>query len=99
MKVNMEEHAKCATCFILVSCLAYSLTLKMRATCSSEMLVDLHLATWHYIPEDRTLQNNSSLHLPHCQECRSGNKYKIEHRFESVIKNAASSVVSFTFTM
>jgi hypothetical protein len=26
-----------ATCFMLVSCLVYSLTLKMDATCSSEM--------------------------------------------------------------
>jgi hypothetical protein len=45
-----------ATCFTLVSCLAYSLTLKKEVTCSSETSVDYQRTTWHYIPEDRTLQ-------------------------------------------
>jgi hypothetical protein len=44
-----------ATCFTLVSYLAYSLTLKMEATCSSETLVDFQRTSQHYIPEDRTL--------------------------------------------
>jgi hypothetical protein len=34
-----------------VSCLAYSSTLKMQATCSSEMSVDIQRTTWHYIPK------------------------------------------------
>jgi hypothetical protein len=38
--------------FVLVSCLAYSLALKMEVTCSSEMAVDFQRATWHYIPEE-----------------------------------------------
>jgi hypothetical protein len=48
---------KLAARFMLVSYLAYSSTLKMEAVCSSEMLVDFHQATWHYIPEDRILPN------------------------------------------
>jgi hypothetical protein len=47
-----------AAIFTLVSCLAYSLTLKMEAMCSSEMSVDLQWTTRHYIPEDRTLHNH-----------------------------------------
>jgi hypothetical protein len=42
----------------LVSCLAYSSTLKMEATCSSETSVDFQQATLHYIPEDRTLHTH-----------------------------------------
>jgi hypothetical protein len=38
---------------MLISCLAYSLTLKMEATSSSETLVDLQQTALHYIPEDR----------------------------------------------
>jgi hypothetical protein len=37
---GMTKLALLATCFMLVSCLAYSLTLKMEATCSSETSVD-----------------------------------------------------------
>jgi hypothetical protein len=61
MHVNKEPSNICcdlggfATCFMLVSCLAYSVTLKMEATCSSKTLVDFQRTTWHYIPEDRTL--------------------------------------------
>jgi hypothetical protein len=39
----------------LVSCLAYSSTLKMEATCSSETSVDFQRTTRRYIPEVRTL--------------------------------------------
>jgi hypothetical protein len=42
-----------ATCFMLVSCLAYSSTLKMEATSSSKMSDDFQQIAWHYIPEDR----------------------------------------------
>jgi hypothetical protein len=40
---------------MLVSCLAYSLILKMEVTCSSETQVDFQWTTWQYIAEDRTL--------------------------------------------
>jgi hypothetical protein len=43
--------------FTLVSCLAYSSTLKMEVTCSSETSVDFQLTTRRYIPEFRTLQD------------------------------------------
>jgi hypothetical protein len=39
---------------MLVSCLAYSSTLKIEAICSSQVLVDCHWITWSYMPEDRT---------------------------------------------
>jgi hypothetical protein len=35
--------------FTLVSCLAYSSTLKMEATCPSETSVDFQRTTWRYI--------------------------------------------------
>jgi hypothetical protein len=61
MHVNKEPSSRCcalvgfAACFMLVSCLAYSMTLKMEATCSSETLVDFQMTMWHCISEDRTL--------------------------------------------
>jgi hypothetical protein len=42
--------------FMLISCLAYSSTLKMEVTCSSEMSVEFQQTTGRYIPEDRNLQ-------------------------------------------
>jgi hypothetical protein len=48
-----------AACFMLDSCLAYSSTLKMKETCSSETSVDFQQTTRRYIPEDRTLQYSS----------------------------------------
>jgi hypothetical protein len=43
-------------CFMLVSCLAYSWTLKMEAICSSEKWAEFHQTTLSYIPKDTTLQ-------------------------------------------
>jgi hypothetical protein len=45
-----------AVCFMLLSCLAYSLTLKMVAICSPETFVDFHQTTLNYILEDRTFE-------------------------------------------
>jgi hypothetical protein len=47
-----------ATCFTLVSCLAYSSTLKMEVTCSSETSVDFQRTTQRYIPKDRNIHNH-----------------------------------------
>jgi hypothetical protein len=44
------------TSFILDSYLAYSSTLTVEATYSSETSVEVQRTTWRYIPEDRTLQ-------------------------------------------
>jgi hypothetical protein len=41
----------------LVSCLAYSSTLKLETTCSPETSVDFQRTTRHFIPEDKTLHN------------------------------------------
>jgi hypothetical protein len=43
------------TCFTLVSCLAYSSTLKLEVTRSFETWVDFKRTTWRYISEDRSL--------------------------------------------
>jgi hypothetical protein len=52
--------------FTLVSCLAYSSTLKMEATCSSGISVGFQWTTWCcYIPEARTLHNH------HCENLKS----------------------------
>jgi hypothetical protein len=40
---------------MLVSCLSYSLVLKMEAIYSSETSVDFHQSTGRYIPEERTI--------------------------------------------
>jgi hypothetical protein len=48
------------TCFTRASCLDYSLTLKMEATCSSEISNDFQRAIRRYIPEDRTILNVTS---------------------------------------
>jgi hypothetical protein len=46
---------KVSPAFMLVSCLAYSSTLKMEAICSSDTSVDFQQFTRRYIPEDSTL--------------------------------------------
>jgi hypothetical protein len=48
---RVEEHELLTARFLLVSCLAYSSTLKMEATCSFEMSVDFQRITWRYFPE------------------------------------------------
>jgi hypothetical protein len=45
---------------VLVSCLAYSSTIKMQATCSSLIYVDFQWTTWRYIPENRIIHNHRS---------------------------------------
>lgn len=41
-----------SNCFILVSCLTYSLTLRVEVVSSSQMLVDFYWTIWHYIQKD-----------------------------------------------
>jgi hypothetical protein len=55
-----------ATFFMLVSCLAYSLTLKIEATRVSETSDDFQQITWSYIPEDRNLYNHRCGNLKSC---------------------------------
>jgi hypothetical protein len=62
---------------LLVSCLAYSLTLKIEATCSYEMSVDFGQHTRHYIPEDRTLHS-------HRCDCPRSNSYVYDNILSSV---------------
>jgi hypothetical protein len=50
-----QAASKADACFMLVSCLAYSSTLKMEEICFSETSVDFQQATCHHIPEDRTI--------------------------------------------
>jgi uncharacterized membrane protein YozB (DUF420 family) len=55
-----------AACFIHVSCLAYSSTLKMEAACSSESWVDFLLTAWRCIPKGRTLHYHGCALLAAC---------------------------------
>jgi hypothetical protein len=48
-----------AAFFIVVLCLAYPSTLKMRQGCSTEMSVDFHWNTWFYLRS----------HNPTCHFC------------------------------
>jgi hypothetical protein len=48
---------------MLLSCLAYSSTMKIDATCSFETSVDIQLTKPRYIPEERTLCNHRSENL------------------------------------
>jgi hypothetical protein len=41
-----------AACFVVVSCLAQSLTLKMEAARSFKTSIDFHRTARHYIPEN-----------------------------------------------
>jgi hypothetical protein len=56
MKVAHISGALLATCFTLVSCLNYSLTLKMGAACFSKTLVDFQQTTQCCIPDKGTPQ-------------------------------------------
>jgi hypothetical protein len=53
-----KQSGKHGLSFTLVSCLAYSSTLKTEATSCSETSVDFQRTTWCHIPEDITLHNH-----------------------------------------
>jgi hypothetical protein len=56
MKSSRKSHTVCLPpAFTLVSCSAYSSTLKMEVPCSSETSVDFQWSTRRYFPEDITL--------------------------------------------
>jgi hypothetical protein len=58
--VSAEHIPLLVTCFMLVYCVAYSSTLKMEATCSSETSVDYQRTAFCCFPEDITLPNHHS---------------------------------------
>jgi hypothetical protein len=51
-KITRTQHDSGSnlTCFLMVSCLSYSSTLKMEAVRSSETLVNFYRTIWRYIP-------------------------------------------------
>jgi uncharacterized membrane protein YesL len=49
--------------FMLVSCLAYSLSLMMEVTNSFEVYAEYQRTTWHYIPKARALNFRSKRNL------------------------------------
>jgi hypothetical protein len=61
-----------ATCFTIVSCLAYSCALKMEASCSFEKSVNFEWTSRHYNPESRNHQKKSSRTLRLGGGCGSG---------------------------
>jgi hypothetical protein len=54
-----------SACLILISCLAYSSTLKVEK-CYSGTSIDFQQTTWHYILEDRTLHNHCYENINSC---------------------------------
>jgi hypothetical protein len=52
--VVMKNSTFWSLAFTLISCLAYSSTMKMEETFSSETLVDFQRTTGHYVLEGRT---------------------------------------------
>jgi hypothetical protein len=60
---QMISQALLATRFMLISCLAYFLTMKMEAKCSFDMSVDIQQTTRCYIPKCRTFHNHLREHL------------------------------------
>jgi hypothetical protein len=54
MSLPSSRSKSCCSAFMLVSCSAYSQTLKMEATCSSGTSVDFQRSTRRYIPGDGT---------------------------------------------
>jgi hypothetical protein len=56
--VGSKKQADLVTCFMLVSCLTYSSTLKTEETCLSETSVDFQRTTMHYVTKDRTLHKH-----------------------------------------
>jgi hypothetical protein len=77
-----------ATCFTLVSCLAYSLILKMEVTFSSKMSVDMQWTTWFYIPEDRTLGATFIL----SGFCLGNELFDIKHTFNDYMSHLTTLV-------
>jgi hypothetical protein len=63
-----------ATCFMRVSCLVYSSTLKMEVSYSCEKSDGFQRTTWCYIPEDRTLHVKRNIYFslldPALDKCR-----------------------------
>jgi hypothetical protein len=53
--LSFESRTLLTEYFTLVSCLAYSSTLKIKAAYSSETSVDFQRNKWCYIPEGRTV--------------------------------------------
>jgi hypothetical protein len=54
--MSCAEQIMLAACFMLVSYLAYSWTLKLEAICCSEKCVRFHWTTGRYIVEERSPQ-------------------------------------------
>jgi hypothetical protein len=69
-----------ATCFTLVSCVAYSSTLKMKAISSSRISVDFHRTTRRCIPEGRTrlsIPENRTLQKHRCENLPVWRRFRI----------------------
>jgi hypothetical protein len=84
-----------------VSCLAYSSTLKMEETCSSETLVDFKQTTRRYIAEDRIFHRYENLKsytclirlynfLPPMNTCWDTRKNRCRYQCQAVVKHVRS---------
>jgi hypothetical protein len=52
-----QFHLHRAVCFLLISCFAYSFTLKIEKVCCCETSVDFYRSTRHYIAKESTIHN------------------------------------------
>jgi hypothetical protein len=82
-------------CFLVLSCLVHSSTLKTEAVCSSETSVDFYQTTWHYTPEDSTLHNHQCENLKSKRNFSYPKHLNIQN-FHNYL-NLVSFLLHFTF--
>jgi hypothetical protein len=81
--LNMKDSILCLPyAFMLVSCSAYSTTMKMEAACSTETSLNFQQTTRRYIPEDRILHNHRCEHLKSYQTGHVFPRYLLVYREE-----------------
>jgi hypothetical protein len=61
-ETSIKQVSLFPTCFMLVSCLAYSSTLKREARTYSEPQVDFYQATRRYIPEEMAVHTHNGIY-------------------------------------
>jgi hypothetical protein len=80
-RLHLQGRKVFATCFMLVSCLAYFSTFNMEATCNPETSVNFQRTMRRYIPEARTLRYRRCENLK-SYEVRLLLKYKMNMKLK-----------------
>jgi hypothetical protein len=84
-----KPYAFLAPCFMLVSCMAYTSTLKMEVTFFSKTWADFQWTTQHYIPEERTVL---------CKDCQWSNLIEMDLNYWKNFYQAPQCVHRISFT-